>query len=231
MADRRTWTCASCALVVRYLPGHAVPEHPAGWWVASDGWICLRCRRDRAVERALADAGIEDRERDSRTNAVTRAALVQFELQRDPGRSNKALGTLIGLPPYRVAAIRRDLVEQGLIERRTPGPRPKAATSSPAPPRDAPAPAKSRKPSRFAALWASIDAALRADPMATDKATAADLGCSIPTVTGRRRKLEAAGEIPVTKRKGFASRPYVRPSPSGPERPSETNAPNTEAER
>lgn len=226
------WTCADCGLVVRYLPGHAVPEYPSGWWVTAAGWCCLSCRRTRTVERALADAGIEDRERDQRTKAITRAALIEFELQRDPSRSNKSLGALVALPPYKVAEIRRELVGRGLIERRTPGPRPQAATSSSAAPQDAPAPADSHKrTNRYDALWASVDAALRAAPEMTDKATAADLGCSIPTVSKRRRKLEAAGEIEKTQRKGFASKPYVRPSPSGSGRLNGTNAPNAEAER
>ena len=62
------------------LDGSAPPH-----WVREGGHhYCLACRRERAVEAALEDAGdvgIEERAK------LRSAAVVRFEIDRDPGRT------------------------------------------------------------------------------------------------------------------------------------------------
>lgn len=81
---------------------------PPHWAREGRRTYCLACRRERAVEAALEDAGdigIEARAK------VRSAAVVRFEIERDPERTEgeiaAAAGTSIGAVRKNRRAIRR----------------------------------------------------------------------------------------------------------------------------
>jgi hypothetical protein len=59
---------------------------PSNWTEDHQGPVCLACRRDLAAESALggaeSDLSVQERAR------VRSSALVEFEVRRDPSRSN-----------------------------------------------------------------------------------------------------------------------------------------------
>jgi hypothetical protein len=193
-----TWTCTACAVTAFYAPGSERSGPPAGWTRKADAWHCLACRREAVVERALREAEVEG---STHTAAwLKRRALADFELRRNPDRRDKAIGNLIGQPANAITEVRRELLAAGAIKPRSQ----EAANRRPT----KPTPNRRRStPARFAELHARIDAALRRAPTDTDAAIAKALDCSTWPVVRRRRRLEAAGEIARTERRGFASRP------------------------
>ena len=79
-------------------------------WVREPGGshYCLACRRERAIEVALEDAGdlgIEDRAQ------LRRAAVVEFEVRRDPERTE---GEIAKAAHTSVAAVRKARGRLGL---------------------------------------------------------------------------------------------------------------------
>jgi hypothetical protein len=199
------WTCTECSVAARF----ADPERsdpPAGWTRQPDGWRCLACAREAAVEAALRAAEEDDSLRSEA--AVRREALARFELERDATRPDASIAKAIGTTRNRVASIRRELLAEGSISPRPTGPRPskKARPEPKQTPQVATADRRKVAAKRFAELWSRIDAALLAGAERTDKSIAAELDCSTWTVARRRRALETEGAIPTVKRKGFASR-------------------------
>ena len=77
------WLCARCEMSITWMPGHEPTGPPAGWATDEGETYCLACRRERAAEAACTEgATIEDRAK------LRRAALLQFEIERDPERPN-----------------------------------------------------------------------------------------------------------------------------------------------
>lgn len=77
------WTCARCAVTISWMPGHEQTGLPSGWAKSGGQAHCLVCRRALAAEAGVADgATIEDRAKQRR------AALLEFEIERDPERPN-----------------------------------------------------------------------------------------------------------------------------------------------
>jgi len=81
-----SWTCARCAVTVRWMPGNGEPQLPETWVEENGGLYCLGCRRALAAEAEL-DAAPEDTPRSGRAKIRSRAML-EFEVKRDPSRSN-----------------------------------------------------------------------------------------------------------------------------------------------
>jgi hypothetical protein len=108
-----TWTCASCAIVTRYLPGFAPPaDLPTGWTRDGDGAPrCLPCRRQHIGEAALAEAGLAPF--DPGAAEAKARALIAFELERDPDQMPKQIATVAGVSAVKVGMILRDLRRAG----------------------------------------------------------------------------------------------------------------------
>lgn len=211
-----SWTCASCGLLVRFQRDFAAPSEPAGWIERDGSWQCLACRRKAAVDAALAD----DDGSELDVSRRRRAALLTFELTREPSRPNKQIASLARTSAPMVQQRRRELIEAGVIEQPEQAP----AAVRREPPQVA---AKPNRDQRRAEKRAAIDAALKADPRRTDKVLAAEFTCSTPTIAKRRRALEGAGEIQVTVRKGFATtRANVQGDHAGSERAKRANTSN-----
>lgn len=83
---QKTWTCERCAVNVSWLPGSDTPKLPTGWEDTKKGTYCLLCRRALAAEAALDDAP-SDTTRENRAK-LRSAALIEFEIKRDPLRGN-----------------------------------------------------------------------------------------------------------------------------------------------
>jgi hypothetical protein len=162
-------------VTVRFLNGKA-PAVPIGWAREGDGLTCLACRRAAVAQRAVEDAKRAGRpQRRARTEA-----LIRFEIDRDPGASNKAIAKrLPGVSFMAVAKLR------------------------PAP---GPTPGEGRWPD--SAMTAErLLVALRDCPDLFDREVAAIVGCSKRTVNRHRNQLEAEGLIPPRKpRKGYKRR-------------------------
>ena len=79
------WTCGRCDVTVRFMPDAervGLPTH----WVEQDGEAyCLACRRALAVEEAIEAS---DETAGESLAKLRTAALVEFELRRDPDRAN-----------------------------------------------------------------------------------------------------------------------------------------------
>lgn len=84
-AATSSWTCSRCEMTVSWMEGAEQPDLPPHWTDEDEGLHCLACRRTKAVEQALEDS-IEQNGAD-RAKLRT-AALVDFELRRDPDRNN-----------------------------------------------------------------------------------------------------------------------------------------------
>jgi hypothetical protein len=66
---------------------------PANWTENHQGPVCLACRRGLAAEAAVGDAplGLSTQER-ARLRSV---AVVEFEVRRDPSRSNAQIASAV----------------------------------------------------------------------------------------------------------------------------------------
>lgn len=90
------FTCERCETTSRWTEGLATKLPPN--WVRVNGLCyCLACRRERAIEEAIVEAGevpISERAK------LRTAAIVRFEIDRDPDRTEgeiaKAARTSIG---------------------------------------------------------------------------------------------------------------------------------------
>jgi hypothetical protein len=87
------WTCSRCEVTARSMPGHEPIELPEGWIDEKSGILCLTCRRERAAEAVLDGAAeemsVQDRAR------LRRSALLEFEVNRDPSRSDAEIARVM----------------------------------------------------------------------------------------------------------------------------------------
>jgi hypothetical protein len=100
------WTCDDCGVTASRLDGQPATE-PSGWMDSEEGCLCLACRRSRAGEAALdrAPTGISrDDYRQKR-----RTGLIEFEMRRTPGQSDRRIASACRTSPLTVAAVRRKL--------------------------------------------------------------------------------------------------------------------------
>lgn len=84
--SKDSWTCERCEVTVSWLPGSDTPKLPTGWTDDKKGTYCLLCRRALAAEAALDDAP-SNTTRENRAK-LRSAALIEFEIKRDPERGN-----------------------------------------------------------------------------------------------------------------------------------------------
>jgi hypothetical protein len=102
----RKWTCNGCGVSASRSDEEAVPI-PANWDSCAEGNFCLGCRRRRVAEAAV-DSAPEDCNRDNRAK-LRRAALLEFEVQRDPDRTNGSIAKACRSSIPAVAAARQRL--------------------------------------------------------------------------------------------------------------------------
>jgi hypothetical protein len=100
-----SWTCNRCGVTSRYLPGHEQSGPPAGWSVEERDMHCLTCRRDLAAEAADHRAG-PDTTREDRARLRARGR-IDFEIQRDPERTNGEIAQSVGCSVPAVVKARR----------------------------------------------------------------------------------------------------------------------------
>jgi hypothetical protein len=96
------WTCTRCEMTSRWTNGLERGNLPPNWVRESDGsHYCLACQRERAVDKALDEAGqvgIEGRAK------LRSAAVVEFEIKRDPERTE---GEIANAASTSVLAVRK----------------------------------------------------------------------------------------------------------------------------
>ena len=110
VAIARKWTCAGCGVAASRSDAEEGPL-PDCWEACADGTFCLSCRRLRAAEAAV-DAAPDDTSRDTRAR-LRRAAVVEFEVQRSPDRTNGSIAKASRSSITAVIAARRRLGEPG----------------------------------------------------------------------------------------------------------------------
>ena len=102
------WTCARCEMTSTWTNGLKKGSAPPNWVREGGLYYCLSCRRERAVEKALdksGESGIEARAK------VRSAAIVEFEIRRDPERTE---GEIAKAAHASVAAVRKARQRLGL---------------------------------------------------------------------------------------------------------------------
>jgi len=105
-ATARKWTCNGCGVSTSRSDDEPVPI-PDSWDDCAEGTFCLGCRRRRVTEAAV-DSSPEENNRDERAK-LRRAALLEFEVQRDPDRTNGSIAKACRSSIPAVAAARQRL--------------------------------------------------------------------------------------------------------------------------
>jgi hypothetical protein len=106
VAEQR-WTCQECRVVVRYADGAKAPKRPDGWSKSGGKWLCLRCRRERVMDKA--GQGVEG-------YASRRKALIEFELMRNRDQTEMDIAQVASCSTAVVRKVRRTLREQGKLQ-------------------------------------------------------------------------------------------------------------------
>lgn len=105
-APSKSWTCAGCRVTVRWMQGSEQVGLPAHW-VEEDGELhCLGCRRSAAIDRAV---GAASEESGAGIAKLRTAALIEFELKRDPDRNDGVIARACRSSVQAVAKVRRGL--------------------------------------------------------------------------------------------------------------------------
>jgi hypothetical protein len=98
------WTCARCQVTVSFSHEVERPRLPATW-VKEDGELfCLACRRDLAGEAGLE--GVDEDAPSQRRQQIRSQARVEFEIQRDPDRSDNLIAKACGTSTVSVRKAR-----------------------------------------------------------------------------------------------------------------------------
>ncbi len=101
------WTCDSCGVSVSQSGGKRLPM-PDSWVHVRDGTFCLICRRERAAQQALDAAPAECTTLQARAK-LRRAALIEFEVRRQPTHTDGAIAKTCRASVSAVAAARQRL--------------------------------------------------------------------------------------------------------------------------
>ena len=87
------WTCGYCHVEVHWVGDHENHGLPANWAEEREGPVCLACRRelaaDAAVDGTSSDVSVQERAR------LRSFALLEFEVTRDPNRSNAQIASAV----------------------------------------------------------------------------------------------------------------------------------------
>ena len=106
--EGRTWTCGRCEVSSRF-PGLERADAPPPNWAEVDGEAyCLACRRARAADEAAAEAMIAGSGREDVVKVRT-AAVVEFEIARNPDRRNGEIARSARCSPLAVVKARKRL--------------------------------------------------------------------------------------------------------------------------
>ena len=104
-----SWTCDGCGVVASYGAGTVEPKQPEGWMREHGAWLCLRCRREHAMDEASNGTTAENK-------AQRRRALTEFELRRDPDASDQLIGRRARCPSRAVKPVRTALLKEGTLQ-------------------------------------------------------------------------------------------------------------------
>jgi hypothetical protein len=102
----KKWSCDRCGVSVSQMTGEQTAL-PGNWSSTEDGQYCLICRRERAGEAALeaAPEGIGHHDRAQ----LRRSAVLEFEVTRDPERSNAEIARACRATAPAIADVRKRL--------------------------------------------------------------------------------------------------------------------------
>jgi hypothetical protein len=100
-------TCARCGVTSRWMAGHKHPYHPPSWAIDGGELYCLACRRERAGEAGIADA--PDGTPGADLIRARQAAVIAFEIRREPARSNGEIAKATRCSPMTVMKVRTRL--------------------------------------------------------------------------------------------------------------------------
>lgn len=110
MADRGSvtrWECARCKVIARWARGAERGGQPTTWTEDEGQIYCLACRRALAAEAALDDA--PENLTNQRRAQLRAGALVEFEIRRDPQRTNGEIARAIRTSVAAVVKARQRL--------------------------------------------------------------------------------------------------------------------------
>ena len=102
-ADR---TCGRCGMTTRWIPARKSSVTPPNWVLSGGEAYCLACRRELAVEEALSELGDSTAKQRA---ALRAAALVEFEVERDPDRRDGEIAKAIHCSAVAVGKARERL--------------------------------------------------------------------------------------------------------------------------
>jgi hypothetical protein len=103
-ASAARWTCARCAVSFGRIDG-ALTNRPVGWTESEEEIFCLGCSRAMAGDAAL-DAAPSSTTHEERAR-IRRRALVEFEIERAPNTTDRAIAQACRTSKAAVAAIRK----------------------------------------------------------------------------------------------------------------------------
>ena len=104
-AEATTWTCGSCGVRATRMPGFQI-QRPSGWRMEEGEVTCLLCRRAEAGEQGVEAAEPTTGEK---TVRIRTASVIEFELDRDPDRSNSVIAKVCHTSVPTVLRVRGDL--------------------------------------------------------------------------------------------------------------------------
>jgi hypothetical protein len=108
--NQTSWTCAYCEVEVRWVGAHDNRGLPVNWSKEQEGLACLSCRRQLAADGAI-DNGTTDLSVQKRAKLRSHA-LLEFEVTRDPSRSNAEIA---GAVHTSVVAVQKARERLGLM--------------------------------------------------------------------------------------------------------------------
>ena len=106
----RSWRCSDCKVSVSFAAGTA-PTQPDGWVKKSNKWVCLRCQRERVMDRAASGQGADGW-------ASRREALMEFELLRTPDESDVVIAKRANCSTGHVRKARQGLTAAGKLPKK-----------------------------------------------------------------------------------------------------------------
>lgn len=186
---RTTRTCNRCGCRDLGAPS-------PGWARGKGGLLCLSCRREIVVERAVAGLDSKVAKVDAK-----RRALLRFELTRDQDRKLSEIAKPAGAPLSLARLVRDEMRAAGELRERRPEPTPSAKRrSKPRRQRQPQAPKRKRgkqtvRPLTLRERWPKMAATIEHDPRRSNAGIAQEFGVTPPTVRRVRLELEGTGRI------------------------------------
>jgi hypothetical protein len=106
---QQKWTCSDCGVEVSSMYRLERRGLPNNWTESHRGPLCLRCRRELAADAAVStlDLSLLERVR------LRSAAIVEFEVRRNPGRTNAQIANAVHSSIKAVEKARERLAASG----------------------------------------------------------------------------------------------------------------------